>query len=327
MVERRQALIALEQQLELYRWHGTPAGDDAVYAYGQVWRGGADWLREYLSWSATAYLDPKIARMLWGALDSFPAQTKLRAVDVPFPSGFIWLGEAPELGALPFDVPEDDEFRETYNAWRAKYGDTRITAIGWEPTATGSIGIVAYCSGYVSRWSGKLNPIFYTDVWSWGETIAQAGDKANLDAYLEAYATAQENPGLYHQTQLILTAHGQVIRRVAYSLFAFMRQRIAALEPVRPDRALRRRVEAAKLPERTVQIITLRAKETARYEAVEAAEGNVLTCQFVVRGHWHRFWKGSGENRELVPQWLDPYIKGPEGAPFKGGLKVFDVSR
>lgn len=39
-----------------------------------------------------------------------------------------------------------------------------------------------------------------------------------------------------------------------------------------------------------------------------------LSKRVHVSGHYHKYWYGSGDNKELRPRWIEPYWKGPETA-------------
>lgn len=63
-----------------------------------------------------------------------------------------------------------------------------------------------------------------------------------------------------------------------------------------------------------VTIVDLRAAHRAAAADVAHAE-RTYRSRWIVRGHWHRFWTGTGDERRLVPRYVMPYVKGPAGAP------------
>lgn len=72
----------------------------------------------------------------------------------------------------------------------------------------------------------------------------------------------------------------------------------------------------------------LAASPLDRRGSSEPAEGSrEWRSRWLVRGHWHNYWEGSGTARVLVPHWLAPYVKGPEGLPVSHAERVFEVSR
>jgi hypothetical protein len=73
-----------------------------------------------------------------------------------------------------------------------------------------------------------------------------------------------------------------------------------------------------------VTIITLRRlAEDADPDMPQRDEGGLLTVQFIVRGHWHKYHTNDG----LIQRWILPYVKGPEGAPFRATRRVFEFTR
>ena len=67
-------------------------------------------------------------------------------------------------------------------------------------------------------------------------------------------------------------------------------------------------------------VVRLRAYREAR--EVEPS-GRTLSVQFIVRGHWHTYHTRNGP----VQRWVMPFVKGPEGAPFKATDRVFEFVR
>ncbi|MGV9181799.1 hypothetical protein [Arcanobacterium canis] len=81
--------------------------------------------------------------------------------------------------------------------------------------------------------------------------------------------------------------------------------------------ALRR----AGLPRRpdplTITVATLRESLRAPGEPAEKAPGGrELSVRFLVRGHWRNQVCGPARSKRK-PVWVAPFVKGPEGAPFK----------
>jgi hypothetical protein len=83
-----------------------------------------------------------------------------------------------------------------------------------------------------------------------------------------------------------------------------------------------------------VQVVELRRAERAARDADDAAEPDGgsernYSCQWVVDGHWRN--QPFGPNREQRRlQWINAYVKGPDGLPLKthqARPKVFVVDR
>lgn len=58
----------------------------------------------------------------------------------------------------------------------------------------------------------------------------------------------------------------------------------------------------------------LEKDEGSFYNTVIERGGWTLTTRFVVEGHYHGYWMGSGDQKKLVKKWLAPYWKGPTAA-------------
>jgi len=92
------------------------------------------------------------------------------------------------------------------------------------------------------------------------------------------------------------------------------------------ERHARKRYEKAFKTTPTVHVIALRKSAVERVESGEGT-GSKLKVRFVVRGHAKLQPCGPGRaDRKLI--WIDPFVKGPEDAPFKeSGPRVFAVIR
>lgn len=87
----------------------------------------------------------------------------------------------------------------------------------------------------------------------------------------------------------------------------------------RTPRPERRRTQRAGLPERDVHTVRLRHADHSGGGTGDA--GREYQCRWVVRGHWRNQPYGpKGALRR--PTWVLPHVKGPEGAPLRGGERV-----
>ena len=106
----------------------------------------------------------------------------------------------------------------------------------------------------------------------------------------------------------------------------FMQQRILVDQPtVVTARAARRRLACAGIDDPQVRVILLRRRA---YRAIDEETGVSVawSCRWLVRGHWRaQFFPASGEHR---PIWIAPYVKGPDGKPFRQPREtIFSVAR
>lgn len=84
-------------------------------------------------------------------------------------------------------------------------------------------------------------------------------------------------------------------------------------DPVpRPDRRRDGFVRPAHARPYTVRYVAPDVEKRTTPQAV--AELRTPTRQHWVRGHWHHYWTGSGDDRELSLRWLVPYRRGTDEA-------------
>lgn len=109
------------------------------------------------------------------------------------------------------------------------------------------------------------------------------------------------------------------------TFFLLVKQKIAALHPQSPDRAQARRIaRSALMPDNgDVQIVTLRKERPVSPDEITDGTPVNWSHRWLVSGHWHKFWVGSGVSRRLEPRWIDTYEKGPENKPLVIKDKVF----
>lgn len=113
------------------------------------------------------------------------------------------------------------------------------------------------------------------------------------------------------------------VPRILFSIFALMDQTITDVSDY-TDRQYARRTRNKRKPPPVVTIIRLRhAKAHGTYEE---GTGNWLTYRSVTAGHWR--WQPYGPGRSEVKRiWINPYIRGPEDAPFHQPKRVATLVR
>jgi hypothetical protein len=111
-----------------------------------------------------------------------------------------------------------------------------------------------------------------------------------------------------------------------------MGQTITAVTPVRPSKRDRGLLERHGDPTDPVRYVALRrAAQGAGGRDNQDEEGSgsrgprKVQHQFPVSGHWRRQWYRSEDRHR--PLWIDPYWKGPEGAPVLHTERVFTLRR
>lgn len=111
---------------------------------------------------------------------------------------------------------------------------------------------------------------------------------------------------------------------IVKTIWTLMSQTVSTVSQAHYDRASRRRLQRQDIEPVPVRVVTLRRASTAR--SSEGGDGQRdYRYQWLVRGHWRQQWYPSrGAHR---PVWIDPHVKGPEGAPLLGGEKVYALRR
>lgn len=105
----------------------------------------------------------------------------------------------------------------------------------------------------------------------------------------------------------------QHLRKWLYCAWILMGQRLAQTGEARPDRATRRRLEDTFARDRQVRVVTLR-RPTQRTDPDEEHTVD-WSHRWMVDGHWRNQWCPSTKEHRLT--FIAPYVKGPEGLPFK----------
>lgn len=92
----------------------------------------------------------------------------------------------------------------------------------------------------------------------------------------------------------------------------FIEEKILKISETRVNRQFKKGLEKAGAPLETIRVISLRAYD---YDGPQS-EGvsQEYTRQWIVRGHPRAQWYPSLNQHQWI--WIDPYKKGPEGAPF-----------
>jgi hypothetical protein len=103
--------------------------------------------------------------------------------------------------------------------------------------------------------------------------------------------------------------------RLMFAFFAFIRQKIPALAPVRLPRASQRRMARAPVAsDPLVRVVRLRAREKPKDDA-RGEQAVDWSCRWLVRPHWRNQWypKEQTHRPVLVPL----YVKGPDNKPLR----------
>lgn len=142
--------------------------------------------------------------------------------------------------------------------------------------------------------------------WPYGFTLEEA-----WDAYRAADPHASRSKALL------------MLWRFTATFWHLSRQRITTTEQVRPTKAVRSNASRAgiRIPDDGITVIALRHAEGSSAGSSPGRTHAGYRVRWAVRGHWRQQWYPSlGLNR---PVFIHPYLKGPDGAPFKDSTTVW----
>lgn len=111
------------------------------------------------------------------------------------------------------------------------------------------------------------------------------------------------------------------------ALWAFMRTPLVDISHRSGSREDRRRAEREGRPMPDVRVIQLRARHVIHSHPSDTKGETEYNCRWLVRGHWHGYWCGSGSEKHVEPRFVGAYVKGPDDKPLKRTIDVFAVVR
>lgn len=108
------------------------------------------------------------------------------------------------------------------------------------------------------------------------------------------------------------------------SAATFIEQQITVPVYAVPTRHARKRAIAANIAS-DIRVVILRRLSRVPGSAA-LSDSRDYSCQWLVGGHWRNQWYAKASVH--APKWIAPYVKGPEGKPFKAPTAtVFSVAR
>jgi hypothetical protein len=114
--------------------------------------------------------------------------------------------------------------------------------------------------------------------------------------------------GGWDQVKGTTVAWGQILR-AAWLLIT--QPGVTEVEEQHLSRTMRRRAEREGYNPAAIRVVRIRHRENTPIQ--DETPGRVYHVRWTVRGHWRNQWYPSrGEHR---PVWINPHIKGPDGAP------------
>lgn len=259
---------------------------------------------------------------------TIPHESTLQSVEIPTSqAGWFWFAEPMAVASAPISSDR-----------------THALLWTWEPTlTTPTIRFSAYVVDENSPVeSADRNTILPSTKWYWPVTLS-FHDMLGFNHKLYQQAYGPDSPDSLGKQYV--SGEEPTLKVVAeMSLFFLMsclwfRQTVVGTkkkiepkltkEPGHVERHARKRYEKAFKTTPTVHVVALRKSQATAVEHVETVEGEKhrLHVRFTVRGHARLQPCGPGmKDRKLI--WVDPFIKGPDGAPWKdSGPRVFAVIR
>lgn len=259
--------------------------------------------RKRLARAALYWISPNMTALTLAAAPGMPP-FRPTAADLPAPYGLVYFAapfadadETPLVDAAMFD---DGSIR-TF-----KPGRFSVCAATWGPWDYQ--GMWARGGTWFTFYTLRQDDLPGLPLRLDNECVVAAGhDEPGEDPLLDE-ATRQDGTAAW--MHLVLTA----FRLMATS-------RTASSTPQTPGRAFRRRAARAGVdrPGEPVQLVDITTRpRTAR--AVDGQDGRAYRVRWIVSGHWRNQYYPTRDAHR--PRWIEPYVKGPEGAPLRTNERV-----
>lgn len=117
-----------------------------------------------------------------------------------------------------------------------------------------------------------------------------------------------------------------VLAQTMVAFWFLSQQRVVVTRRRAVSRPARRRAERAhfQIAEDGIQVVTLRRAQREHEETTSPVEVE-WASRWLVNGHWRQQWYPASE--EHRPLWINPYVKGPDGAPLVLKDRVYRFAR
>lgn len=99
--------------------------------------------------------------------------------------------------------------------------------------------------------------------------------------------------------------------RTLYSAWLLMSQQVADVVDSTPPPTVRRRYARRGYDRAPVKVVTL--KPETQHRTTHTKTGREYHHRWIVRAHWRNQW--FPKQGRHIPMWIQPHVKGPEGAP------------
>lgn len=290
---------------------------DKTYLHAKLW---GSTLRRELELATPYYFAPELTPLLLAGAHQL-YDYKLQATDLPGSSGYFWFKKRPL-----FKINAADEEYADENTIR----DGELCAVAW--TTTNSANDDQMTAEEVRRSLGcspeKANILVMT-------FFVQTGDLTRLGygreggqplAFItwpigqtpgEALGTVKDKMGIDGKPIVSRSIHEELT--FIASCFLFMQQSLISVTRTPLHRDTRKRIEkyrnVIELDTFEPQVVAFRKTKHIDLR-VDKPEQKVVqwSCQWLTTGHWRNQPYRNGVVKKI---WIAPYVKGPEGKPFK----------
>lgn len=249
--------------------------------------------------------DTDMVDLIDTAAPTMPDQ-ELHDIDIPTPHGFLYFAEPlPDRSGTPPDLP--------IHAISWAYLSSDHILLSERGTAD-SILITSYIriidqAATIGRSEADLLPgspkyvANATVVWTIGTLIGKV--------FGDVPPPGKATPGFY--------------QRVAAAFWTLSQQpkmtTTTPQSPGQPSDVRRYRRAGIVDPAAPVSVVRLRRPSAAALGNGVGRAGGRMSVRAWTRGHWRNQWYSSVQLHRHI--WVDPFIRGPEDAPFVGGERVF----
>ena len=297
----------------------TPMFDIATHAWAPDTTGESEAIdmAGVLRMSKSFWVSPDMVEVAYAAAATMPPEPLLPQ-DLPAPQGFLWL-------AQPYRMLDIRRKALSMSAimWTIRGGRVRIWHFTDRHDPDDSVNLQVRERFTQEEWDHlpelNLNHCFEITVGAelpqgltWDIPVPPGAQVAITHQVVEGghqyvWATDQEldinDPPRLVPSPLAL---------FVLTVWRLMQQTLTTVVEEQIPRWGRRQLRRARMREDPVSIVLLR-RRPSRSDEDRPVE---WSHQWLVDGHWHRYWCGKrGEERYVRWVWVHAYVKGPEGAP------------
>lgn len=261
--------------------------------------------RDRLANATLYWVSPHMTALTMAAAPAMPAFRPTPA-DLPSKHGLIYF-------AAPFAEADETPVSDVMllgdgTVYPVRGGQFQVCAATWGPW------------DYGRRWkNGGTWFTFYTA----READQTTGPALRLDNECVA-AAVYDQPGEDPLPGWVARADGTAswMHLVMTAVRLMATSRTASCEPQPLARPFRRRAARAGVvrPDEPVQLVDITTRPSSSRSPADGGDGRTYRVRWVVDGHWRNHWYPARKTHR--PRWIEPYVKGPEGAPLKVGEKV-----